>query len=337
MCSDPITIVNPRWKKLFDLHPDAPSVLGSLVPSHLVVPCGRCSECRRKRGSSWRTRLIHETLYGGHKNALFVTLTINPENYDRFKDDPRRAVRLFLERYRHYYRRSVKHWLVTELGEKNGRLHFHGILWDFRGHRTFLADLWSYGFVFTGYVNPRTCAYITKYITKYDSVHPDFVPQVFCSPGIGRCFTLSDSNICHLLKFSYDEVPYLCMPDGSFASYPRYYLDRMLPRDKRLLRSAYNLLSSLSYSRGDPFTLSIGREKVVLSYGDSDSLLAFAQRRFNYYRRSVELGLTSVRSKLESDSGFSYSLPDFDSIDDSLINDIYLSNIPNFSLLNYSL
>ncbi len=105
----------------------------------------------------------------------------------------KKAVRLFLERWRKDTKKSVKHWLVTELGH-NGteNIHLHGILWTDKDAK-YIEEKWSYGFVWNsteknGYVNEKTVNYITKYCTKLDLAHLNYVPIVLSSPGMGKSY-----------------------------------------------------------------------------------------------------------------------------------------------------
>ena len=84
------------------------------------------------------------------------------------------AIRKFLERWRKKFKKSLRHWLVTELGH-NGteNIHLHGIVWTDENYST-IREKWAYGFIYPrteeqerkGYVNAKTVNYIVKYITK---------------------------------------------------------------------------------------------------------------------------------------------------------------------------
>ena len=89
--------------------------------------------------------------------------------------------------------KSVKHWFITELGhQKTERLHLHGIVWGI-GNGKKITDNWKYGITFTGcFVNEKTIQYITKYITKIDEKHKDFIGKVLCSKGIGAGYIKRD-------------------------------------------------------------------------------------------------------------------------------------------------
>ena len=90
------------------------------------VSCGNCMECIKKKRSEWQQRLNEEIKE--NKNGKFVTLTFSRKEYIKlFKevgktgyeaenDISSLAVRRFLERWRKEFKKSVRHWLVTELG-----------------------------------------------------------------------------------------------------------------------------------------------------------------------------------------------------------------------------
>lgn len=110
-----------------------------------------------------------------------------------------KAVRLFLERWRKKYGKSLRHWLVTELGHgKTEHIHLHGIVWT--DNIKDIEQIWKYGTVWRGhpirgkkgevtyenYVNNRTVNYMTKYITKMDVEHLNYKALILTSAGIGN-------------------------------------------------------------------------------------------------------------------------------------------------------
>ena len=103
---------------------------------YVPVGCGKCIECRNQKKRNWQIRLheeIKEDLTG-----KFVTLTFSEEELNKLCNETNTtesnavatiAVRRFLERWRKEFKKSVKHWLITELGHENTeRIHLHGIL-----------------------------------------------------------------------------------------------------------------------------------------------------------------------------------------------------------------
>lgn len=166
----------------------------------VAVGCGKCMECMRKKSREWSVRLQEEIRE--NKNGIFVTLTFSDESinkiaetikgldgYDRDNEIARKAVRWFLERWRKKHKKSVRHWLVTELGHQGTKnIHLHGIIWTEK--REDINKIWQYGFTWPtekddNYVGEKTINYITKYITKIDEEHKEYKPKIFCSGGIG--------------------------------------------------------------------------------------------------------------------------------------------------------
>ena len=208
MCLYPIMMRNPKYlpNKKNKGSPETPSDERLLwVP----VGCGKCEQCMKQRADSWRVRLMEEIK--ANKSGVFVTLTINPDNLEKLTEEAktnvrsdvkqtiddevaRLAVRRFLERWRKKFKKSVKHWLITELGHTGTeRLHLHGII--FTENKEEIEDRWGYGWVYIGqYVNEKTVNYIIKYCTKRDKDHPNWRGKIYCSAGIGSSYKHNNKN-----------------------------------------------------------------------------------------------------------------------------------------------
>lgn len=162
---------------------------------YVPIGCGKCIECMKQKAREWKVRLYEEIK--SNSSGKFVTLTFSDEALSSIKTDEldiskkdnaiaTKAVRLFLERWRKKYKKSLKHWLITELGH-NGteRLHLHGILWT--DEIDDIKKIWQYGYVYIGqYVNEQTINYIAKYVTKLDTAHKWFNGKILTSAGIGK-------------------------------------------------------------------------------------------------------------------------------------------------------
>ncbi len=226
-CLSPIWIKNSSWRlksgheEYKDERIDTPMI---------AVPCGRCVECRRKRRSEWRTRLVHEFDLGKHKTCWFVTLTFSDKYYNRFKDNPRLAIRLFLERWRKKFGKSLRHWFITELGGLNGRLHFHGLVFDARCDFNYLRKAWEYGYVWIQEAeSSAVCSYMVKYITKDDDTQHDYKPLIFCSPGIGSPYLTPQSYRFH---HSTEFGVFFIYNNGFKCGLPRYYKTKLFTEDE---------------------------------------------------------------------------------------------------------
>ena len=202
MCLYPRLIRNRKYianKKNGGNVPEMKDSRVALVP----VGCGYCMECMKKKANEWKVRLLEEIKTDN--TGKFVTLTFNNETYTRIAEQAKKAndklegyeldnaiasiaVREFLERWRKKYKESVKHWLITELGQtKTEHLHLHGIIWT--EDEKAIDERWNagkdgkVGFATIGngvksYVSEKTVTYITKYVTKVDVVHKYYKPKI---------------------------------------------------------------------------------------------------------------------------------------------------------------
>lgn len=217
MCLYPTIIKNPKYK--------ATKKNGGVIPplndervKYVPIGCQQCIECRKQKARGWQVRLLEDLKY--HKNGKFITLTFSDESIKKLKehidgklsvdedgvllDSPLEGyeldneiatlgVRLFLERWRKKYKKSLRHWLVTEIGHNGTQnIHLHGIVWTDDVKE--VERIWNYGFVWKGednrgriinYVSEITVNYIVKYIHKVDVKHKEYRSLVLTSPGIG--------------------------------------------------------------------------------------------------------------------------------------------------------
>lgn len=209
----------------------------SWPPDYLIeVPCGFCASCQKSSNSQYRFRLLWEIQRYPVGSCLFVTLTFDDHYLDVFKADYNRAVRLFLDRARKMFGKQIRHWFIGEFGTLHGRPHYHGILFgvpealstvysvDHPGDHPVLRSLWKYGFVFVGYVNDKTCSYITKYLTK--SINGKKIrPRVISSFGIGANYLDSQEAKLHRLGSCHYQ-PFVIY-GGFKQAMPRYLYNKI--------------------------------------------------------------------------------------------------------------
>lgn len=197
---------------------------------YIEVPCGRCQSCEKRRLRDYQIRLLFEL--DRYPNSVFVTLTFNDENLEKFKDNPNAAVRLFVDRVRKYFGKSVRHWFVAEFGSLRGRLHYHGLLFNVpaRLDAELLVKLWKYGFVWLGYANARTAKYICKYVTKSINGFRR-PPRIIASKGVGLSYLTPENVSFHLHGGKFR--PYI-MYRGLKVPLPRYYYDKIFTDDIKI-------------------------------------------------------------------------------------------------------
>lgn len=213
MCLYPKLIENPKYKANKKNGGVIPPLLDDRV-KYVPIGCQKCMECRKQKARAWQVRLQEDIRH--NTNGKFVTLTFTHEaigeigeaildeledvgGYELDHAIAKQAVRWFLERWRKKYKRSLRHWLITELGhEGTERLHLHGIIWTDKPLEE-VERIWKYGWVWKGnekqdgtlenYVNDKTINYIIKYVTKTDQDHKYYQSIILTSPGIGANYT----------------------------------------------------------------------------------------------------------------------------------------------------
>lgn len=184
----------------------------------LQVPCGQCVGCRLEKSRQWALRCMHEASL--HEDNCFLTLTYNDENLPQYNSLQLRDFQLFMKRLRKQYGSGIRFFHCGEYGEKNGRPHYHAIVFNFdfpdkelltvrNDHRLYRSDaldsLWGLGFCSIGDVTFDSAAYVARYCLKkmvgkgsdqyYERVDPETGEVVLIAkeyatmsrrPGIGH-------------------------------------------------------------------------------------------------------------------------------------------------------
>lgn len=241
MCLYPVMGINPKYKPNKKNGGNVPPVTDERL-KYVPFKCGKCAECRKQKSREWRIRLTEElrTSFG-----YFVTLTFSDEEFEKLEKEfgykrnedqnsiATIATRRFLERIRKETGKSMKHWFVTELGEKKDRLHLHGVTF---GQETanLVRKHWKYGNVFIGtFCNERSINYITKYMLKTDIKHRDYTQIVLASKGIGAGWVERAKNSWRKKNYKEITVPTYTFRNGSRSAIPKYYKDKLYTEEER--------------------------------------------------------------------------------------------------------
>lgn len=92
----------------------------------VVVPCGKCKECRARNARDWKIRLYHHSLTAG--DGVFITLTYDNDHMDSSSLDYRHF-QLFMKRLRRRFpEHKLSFFCAGEYGSKSLRRHFHCIV-----------------------------------------------------------------------------------------------------------------------------------------------------------------------------------------------------------------
>lgn len=255
---------------------------GGIIPAindrrtlYVPIACGKCMECMKKKSREWQVRVNEEIRHD--KTGKFITITFNEESLKKLKKETKEkltkleykerinkieeneiatiAIRKFLERWRKKYKKSVKHWLITELGH-NGteRIHMHGIIWTTETIET-IEKIWKYGRIWVGeYVNEKTINYIIKYVNKADNDHKGYIPKILTSSGIGKGYMEREDWKNNKYKEETDER--YKYKNGTIGSLPIYYRNKIYNEEEREKLWIEKLDKQIRYVGGEKIDIS---------------------------------------------------------------------------------
>ena len=173
-----------------------------LKSKNMLVGCGRCPECRKKRSREIFFRLACEM---STSPCLFITLTFDDEHFDNNNLNVR-DLQLFFKRLRKRLNRPIKYYAVGEYGENFGRKHYHAIIYNITySDDDALKKCWNYGFVDIAPVESGSMAYVAGYVDKklYGDDKEEFIaagitpPFSICSRKLGFDFVKKNwEQIC---------------------------------------------------------------------------------------------------------------------------------------------
>lgn len=183
------------------------------LKDQLLVPCGKCINCRKARAHEWAQRMGHEA--DQHEGNLFCTLTYSDEQLPPpggclVKKD----LQDFLKRLRKRIApRRIKYYAAGEYGGIYHRPHYHLILFNLylwehirtpanRGWQIHGGPLWEawhhMGFIQADRFTPQTARYVSNYLlnkafhkrSAYGQLHPFNIQPPFQtqSQGLGRAW-----------------------------------------------------------------------------------------------------------------------------------------------------
>lgn len=131
----------------------------------LALPCGRCVECRGQDKLAWALRCKLEA--DEHQHSTFATFT-----YETAPPQLRlRDLQLAYKRLRKDLakdNRSMRHFSCGEYGTRNGRAHYHALLFGIHHEqdRELLETAWGLGRIETSPITTARIHYTVGYTTK---------------------------------------------------------------------------------------------------------------------------------------------------------------------------
>lgn len=125
-------------------------VSGDTIPLYLVVPCGKCVICRKRKANALAARAIAETYTSGN-SPLFITLTYNDFHLRRsligIPTLQKVDLQLFFKRLRslldaYKIEHHLRYLACGEYGSKTHRPHYHILLWNFPYEHEYFHNDW---------------------------------------------------------------------------------------------------------------------------------------------------------------------------------------------------
>jgi len=168
--------------------------------SGCIYSCGKCKQCHDKYIRQWVFRLQRQQY--STPDCLFITLTYDyghiPMNKGKFtlQKSGENGYQNFLKRLRKAMpNRELKYVLCGEYGSKQGRPHYHAIMFNVSmDDYSIIKTAWGMGHVHVGSVTPASIAYTFKYAVKGDIKERDWrqlKPFIAMSKGIGDDFAFT--------------------------------------------------------------------------------------------------------------------------------------------------
>lgn len=181
---------------------------------YLYIPCGKCVGCRSDNAKMWSLRAQNELKM--HKFNCFITLTYNNES-PTFQKDPLCIASLRYKHFQNFMKRlrkrfpndKISYLVCGEYGPKDGRAHWHAILFGFdfpdkelvyvsKGYNHYssqiLEECWSdydketksyfsIGFVDLADVDEDCCNYVSQYVLKKLPIEQDHIIVDYTDDG----------------------------------------------------------------------------------------------------------------------------------------------------------
>lgn len=203
--------------------------------STIIVPCGKCPECRRRRIAGWTHRLLQEDKKA--ISAFFLTLTYDvdhvPITKNKFLTLKKHDLQCFIKRLRKMQKTKIIYFACGEYGGQKKRPHYHMILFNLEKDQ-YAVEAWTLdkkliGELKFGTVTGSSIAYTLKYMDK-----PSVVPQFknddrekefqVMSKGIGASYISEKSINWH----NADKLNRMFVPISDYkVSMPRYYKEKL--------------------------------------------------------------------------------------------------------------
>lgn len=269
---------------------------------YVPIGCQNCIECRKQKAREWQVRLLEDIK--ANKNAKFITLTFSNESYSELSKEiedldgytrdnaiATLAVRRFLERWRKHYQKSLRHWLITELGHAGTEnIHIHGLIWTDEQPEV-VSKHWRYGYTWQGtFVNGTTISYICKYVHKMDKDHETYKPRILTSAGIGKNYMERTDWKRNIFKGKVTKETYKT-PTGHEIALPIYWRNKIYTEQQREQLWLQRLDRNERWIMGEKIDVSKSHDryyKLLRYYQDKNIKLGYGDDTNDWQKKEYE-------------------------------------------------
>lgn len=276
----------------------------------VAIGCGKCVECRKQKSREWQVRLQEDLRI--NKNGKFVTWTFSDKGlseldkeikglsgYERDNEICRLAIRRYTERWRKKYKKTLRHWIVTEIGgNRTERIHLHGIVWT--DEKEDIKKIWKYGGVWIGdYVSAKTVNYIVKYVNKVDEKHKEYNSKIFTSKGIGKEYIHRPDAKRNIYKGEKTIETYKTR-EGIELALPIYYRNKIYSDEEKEKLWIQKLDKEERYVCGVKVDISNGEEeyyKLLEVKREKNKRLGYGDDEINWERKKYEQERRNLKRK----------------------------------------
>lgn len=200
------------------------------LSSRVLVPCGKCEECLKKKQSDWIARLYVESQMS--LSSFFVTLTYDESHLPFPEGVNKRDVQLFFKKFRKKYKCKFTYFLVSEYGSISSRPHYHCLLF-FRARVDWILlsrdieDCWKKGQHKIGTVDIASIRYCAKYCLKSRSDSRHFYDNKTFGMYSKRPALGSDLLDKRLIRQFSERNCFEVVSFNRCVAMPRYYRDKI--------------------------------------------------------------------------------------------------------------
>lgn len=268
----------------------------------ILLPCGKCLDCRLSYSREWATRIVHEAQTSGLSS--FLTLTYDEDHIPDDRSVSKREIQLFIKRLRKKLGSlKIKYFACGEYGETRGqRPHYHLIIlgfdfpdreyWSRTGtgninyRSKLLESCWDKGFSTVGEVTFQSAGYVARYSMKkqadksaYELVNTETGEVEKCaeefvtmSQGIGKDWWN---------KYYMDTHKDYLNINGHKNKVPRYYDKQMEKKNPEKLAKIKEKRMSTAAELQNKETDGLRRQRNIVRQAQSKMLIRGIEKNVN--------------------------------------------------------